>query len=80
MKKRLNKEKNDVNIKKGNKVLLFTKNFINDKLNNSYVKAFMIENVKNVTTLLTLSDIKTFSRFHISMLKKTSSSIFLISI
>ena len=69
-----------MNIKKENKVLLFIKNLINDKLNNSYIKAFKIENIKNVTTLLTLSSIKTFFKFHTSMLKKTSSSTFLIII
>ena len=70
MKKRLNKEKNNVNIKKNNKILLFTKNLINNKLNNLYVKTFMIKNIKNVTVLLTLSDIKTFLKFYTLMLKR----------
>ena len=74
MKERLNKKKDDVRIEKSDKVLLFTRNLTSDKLNNSYVKAFKIENVKNVTTLLTLLNTKTFSKFHTSMLKKTSQS------
>ena len=63
MKKRLNKEKNDINIEKRNKILLFTKFFINNKLNNSYIKTFLIKNVKKITTLLALLNIKIFSRF-----------------
>ena len=61
-------------------MLLFIKNLINNKLNNSYIKAFRIENVYNVTAFLTLSNIKTFSRFHTFMLKKALSSTFLIII
>ena len=80
MKKKLNKEKNNVNIKKKDKVLLFTKNLINNKLNNLYVKAFMIKNIKNVITLFTLFNMKIFLRFYTLMLKKTLLLIFLISI
>ena len=79
MKKRLNNEKNNVNIKKNNKILLFIKNLISDKLNNSYTKTFIIKNVKNVIALLILSTTKTFLKFYILMLKKFSSSTFLIS-
>ena len=69
-----------MNIKKKNKVLLFTKNLISDKLNNSYIETFKIEDVKDVTALLILLSIKTFFRFHISMLKKASLSTSLIII
>ena len=78
MKKRLNKEKNDVRIKKGDKILLFIKNLTNDKLNNFYIKAFRIKNVKSVIALLTLLNTKTFLRFHTFMLKKALSLTFLI--
>ena len=71
MKKKLNKIKNNVKIKKKNKMLLLTKFFINNKLNNFYVETFKIENVRDVTTLLILLNIKTFSKFHISIFKKT---------
>ena len=80
MKKKLNKENNNVNIKKKIKVLLFTRNFIKNKLNNLYVKTFIIKNVKNVTTLSTLLNIKIFLRFYTLMIKKTLLSISLISI
>ena len=67
-------------IKKGDKMLLFIKNLMNDKLNNLYIEAFRVENVRDVTTLLTLSNIKKISRFYMFMLKKTSSSTLLITI
>ena len=79
VKKKLNKEKSNISIKKDDKILLFIKKFINDKLNNFYIKAFIIKNVKGVIALLKLLDTKIFSRFHTSMLKKALSSIFLIS-
>ena len=70
MKKRLNKEKTNVNIKKKDKVLLLIKNFINDKLNNFYVKAFLIKEIKKVMTLLALLNMKIFLKFYTFLLKK----------
>ena len=64
MKKRFNKKKNNVNIKKDDKMLLFTRNLTNNKLNNFYVKTFIVKNVRDITILLTLLNTKTFSRFH----------------
>ena len=68
----MNKEKANVNIKKEDKILLSTKNLINNKLENSYAKAFLIKEVKEVTILLKLLNIKIFSRFYTFLLKKAS--------
>lgn len=70
IKKKLNKKKAKVNIKKENKILLSIKNFTNNKIKRFFMKAFPIKEVKEVMILLTLSRIKTFLRFHISLFKK----------
>ena len=72
MKKRLNKIKNNVKKKKKDKILLFIKNLTNDKLNNFYIKTFKIKDIRDIITLLTLLNIKIFSRFYISIFKKVS--------
>ena len=59
-------------IKKEDKVFLFIKNLINNKLNKLYIKAFRIKEVKSVIALLKLLDIKIFLRFYISLFKKVS--------
>ena len=69
-----------MNIEKANKILLSIKNFINDKMNNFYIKAFLIKKIKKMTTLLTLLTIIFFLRFYTSLLKKASQFIFLIKI
>ena len=53
-------------------MLLFIKNLINNKLNKLYIEAFKVKEVKGIITLLKLPDIKIFSRFHVSLLKKVS--------
>ena len=67
-------------IKKEDKVLLLIRNLINNKLNNSYTKVFLIKEIRKVMILLKLSNIKTFSRFHTLLFKKASSFISLIKI
>ena len=63
-----------MNIKKEDKMLLFIKNLISDKLNTSYIDIFRVKEVKEVTILLKLLDIKIHSRFHVLLLKKVFSN------
>ena len=70
MKKKLNKIKNNMKIKKKDKMLLFIKNLINNKLNNFYIEAFKIKNVRNIITLLILLNIKIFLKFYTLIFKK----------
>ena len=67
---RLNKTKEDVNIKKSDKVQLLTKNLIDDKLEILYIKVFKIKEVRGVIVLLKLLNIKIYLRFYVSLLKK----------
>ena len=67
-----------MNIKKGNKVLLLTKNLINDKLEILYIKVFKVKEVRGVTILLELLNTKTYLRFYISLLKKVPLNIKII--
>ena len=69
-----------MSIKKEDKILLLTKNLINNKLNNFYVKAFLIKKIKEIITLFTLSNMKIFLKFHISLFKKILLFTFLITI
>ena len=80
IKNKLNKEKANVTIKKRNKVLFLIKNLINDKLKNLYIKTFLIKEIKEITILLKLLNIKTFFRFHTSLFKKVSLFTSLIKI
>ena len=61
-------------VKEGNKVLLFIRNLIIDKLNTSYVGVFRVKEVREITILLKLSDIKIYLQFYILLLKKISSN------
>ena len=67
---RLDKSKREINIKKGDKVLLLIKNLINSKLEILYIEVFKVKDVKEVTILLKLLNIKIYLRFHVSLLKK----------
>ena len=51
-------------------MLLFKRNLINNKLNILYIRAFKIKEIREVTILLKLSNIKIYSRFYIFLLKK----------
>ena len=63
-----------MNIKKEDIMLLFIKNLINDKLDALYVDFFKVKEVKRITILLKLLDIKIYLRFYISLLKKVLSN------
>ena len=67
---RLNKFKKNINIKKEDKVLLLTKNLMNDKLKILYIGVFKVKEVKGVTILLKLFNIKIYLRFYVLLLKK----------
>lgn len=77
---KLNKNKINVYIKKENKILLFTKNLINDKLNILFIEIFKIKKVKDVIILFKLLNTKIFLRFYIFLFKKTPFDILLIII
>ena len=53
-------------------MLLFIKNLINDELDKLYIEVFKVKEVKEVTALLKLLNIKIFLRFYISLFKKVS--------
>ena len=57
---RLNKDKQNIYIKKEDKILLFTRNLTSDKLNILYVKVFRIKEIKEIIILLELSNIKIY--------------------
>ena len=59
-------------MKKEDKILLFIRNLINDKLDTSYINIFRIKEVKKVTILFKLLNIKIYLYFYISLLKKIS--------
>ena len=80
VKVRLNKISKKIDIKEEDKVLLSTKNLINNKLDILYIETFRGKDVKNITTLLKLSNIRIYLRVYISLLKKTSLSIVIITI
>ena len=56
-------------------MFLFTKNLTKNKLNTLFIEIFKIKKIKNITILLKLSNIKMFSKFHISLFKKISQKI-----
>ena len=58
-------------------MLLFIRNLINDKLNTLYINIFRVKEVREVTILLKLSNIKIYLRFYILLLKKISFNILL---
>ena len=62
-------------IKLKNKVLLNIRYLINNKFDKSYIKAFKIKSVKEVTALLSLSNIKTFFKFYVFMFQKALAAI-----
>lgn len=51
-------------------MFLFIKNLTHNKMNNFFIKTFLVKKIKEIITLLTLSQTKTFSKFHISLFKK----------
>ena len=58
-------------------MLLFIKNLTNNKLNTLYIEAFKVREVKEVIAILELLDIKIYSKFYISLLKKVLLNILL---
>ena len=68
--KPLNKNKREIYIKEEDKILLFTKNLTSDKLNILYMKAFRVREVKKITIILKLSNIKIYFKFYVFLLKK----------
>ena len=69
---RLNKINKDVIIKNGDKVLLLIKNLIDNKLEILYIKVFKVKDIRGVTALLRLLNIKIYLRFYVSLFKKVS--------
>ena len=59
-------------------MFLFIKNLIDNKLNKLYIEVFKVKEVKSVTTLLKLLNIKIFLKFYVSLLKKVLLKIELI--
>ena len=70
MKQKINTKRKDHDIQDDDKMLLSTKNLIDKKLNKSFIETFQIEKIKDITTMLKLSNTKVFSKFHVRLLKK----------
>ena len=61
-------------------MFLFTKNLTENKFNTSFIEIFKIKKIRDIIVFLKLSNIKTFFRFYISVIKKALKETSIITI